>query len=254
MRPIAAGPFKRALLGYRAADVDRAIAERDALAATQAAHLHGWAEAVATRDGLIAGRDVALREAHARIAELDRLGAHLSRIVVRRERELDELREQIDEVCAQARSYATRVRMQALRQAATIGGGKDRVNGNGNGSGSGVPHGEHEEDAAEVPASGFGVRPAAPPDLFEGIVQLEIGPLSDFSQLVGFEDAAGAISATSEISVTRFSRGRASLDLRLSEPVDLLGELGRRSPFDFRVRSLRDGRLILDLDDEAEAA
>ncbi len=110
------------------------------------------------------------------------------------------------------------------------------------------------ETAAEAPESTFGVRPAAPADLFEGIVQLEIGPLADFSQLVGFEDAAGAIGATSEISVTRFSAGRASLDLRLSEPVDLLRELGERSPFDFKVRSVRDGRLILDLGDEAEAA
>ena len=97
------------------------------------------------------------------------------------------------------------------------------------------------------------MRPAAPAELFEGVVQLEIGPLADFSQLVGFEDAAGAIEATSEISVTRFSGGRASLDLKLSEPVDLLRELGERAPFGFKVRSVRDGRLILDLG-EAEAA
>jgi len=71
---------------------------------------------------------------------------------------------------------------------------------------------------------------------------------------VGFEDAASAIGATSGISVTRFSGGRASLDLRLSEPVDLLRELGERAPFAFRVRSVRDGRLILDLGEGAEAA
>ena len=163
--------------------------------------------------------------------------------MVERERELAALRAQIDDVCAQARGYATRVRMQALKQAVSIAG----------------DHAAAAETVAEAPESTFGVRPAgvtpAPPaDLFEGVVQLEIGPLADFSQLVGFEDAAGAIGATSEISVTRFSGGRASLDLRLSEPVDLLRELGERAPFPFRVRSVRDGRLILDLGDGAEAA
>ena len=167
-----------------------------------------------------------------------------------RERELAALRAQIDDVCAQARGFATRVRMQALRQAVSIAGP------NGAGAGETELAGEHEaaaETAAEAPESTFGVRPAAPAELFEGVVQLEIGPLADFSQLVGFEDAASAIEATSEISVTRFSGGRASLDLRLSEPVDLLHELGERAPFGFEVRSVRDGRLILDLG-EAEAA
>ena len=222
--------------------MDGAIAGRDG-------DLAGWREAVAARDAAIGERDAALRERDARISELDRVSAHLSRLVIRRERELESLQGQIDEVCAQARGYATRVRMQALRQAASIAG-------NGNGS-NGAHSSEQEaaaETAAEAPESTFGVSPAAPADLFEGIVRLEIGPLADFSQLVGFEDAAGAIEATSEISVTRFSKGRASLDVRLTEPVDLLRELEQNAPFGFKVRSLRDGRLILDLDDEAEAA
>lgn len=219
-----------------------------------------WRRGFEDRDRALEARDTALREALARVEELDKVGTHLSRRVVARERELEALRTQIDEVCAQARGYATRVRMQALRQAATIAAG----NANGNG-GSGTEGDERDATAAEehaaaaetaaaAPESTFGVRPAAPADQFEGVVQLEIGPLADFSQLVGFEDAAGAIEATSEISVTRFSAGRASLDLKLSEPVDLLRELGERAPFDFQVRSVRDGRLILDLADEAEAA
>jgi hypothetical protein len=147
------------------------------------------------------------------------------------------------------------VRMQALRQAVAIAG-----SGNGNGAGAHRARpagaGEHEaaaETAAAAPESTFGVRPTAPLDLFEGLVQLEIGPLSDFSQLVGFEDAAREIAPASEISVTRFSKGRATLDLRLAEPVDLLRELDLRSPFEFKVRSLRDGRLILDLADPQAA-
>ncbi len=67
---------------------------------------------------------------------------------------------------------------------------------------------------------------SAPDDdgLFEGQVKLEIGPLGDFSQLVGFEDAVGQLGA-SEISVERFSEGRATLSMHLDEPVDLLREL-----------------------------
>ncbi len=110
-----------------------------------------------------------------------------------------------------------------------------------------MEHAAAAETVSEAPESTFGVRPTAPLDLFEGMVQLEIGPLADFSQLVGFEDAAREIAPASEISVTRFSQGRATLDLRLAEPVDLLGELGERSPFDFKIRSVRDGRVILDL-------
>ena len=71
--------------------------------------------------------------------------------------------------------------------------------------------------------------------LFEGVVKVEIGPLGDFSQLVGFEDAVGQLGAT-EISVERFSEGRATLDVRLDEPVDLLRELEELSPLDFKVR------------------
>ena len=67
---------------------------------------------------------------------------------------------------------------------------------------------------------------------------------------VGFEDAAGQIDATSEISVERFSEGRATLSMRLSEPTDLLHELEQRSPLDFRVRRTADDNVVLDIDDD----
>jgi hypothetical protein len=85
-------------------------------------------------------------------------------------------------------------------------------------------------------------------DLFNGMVEVEVGPLSDFSQLVGFEDAAGGISATSEISVKRFAAGRATLEMRLDQPVELLRELEERAPFEFKVRGRRFDRLVLEVD------
>jgi len=64
----------------------------------------------------------------------------------------------------------------------------------------------------EPPVAPHGNGHAAPPpnDLFQGLVKVEIGPLDDFSQLVGFEDAAGQIDATAEISVERFAEARMS--------------------------------------------
>jgi len=53
--------------------------------------------------------------------------------------------------------------------------------------------------------------------------------------------------------VKRFARGRATLEVKLIEPVELLRELEERSPFEFRVRDRRRDRLVLDVD-EAEAA
>jgi hypothetical protein len=78
-------------------------------------------------------------------------------------------------------------------------------------------------------------------------ILVDIGPFSDFSQLVSFEDAANAIDATSEISIRRFSGGRASIDVSLREPIDLLQELKSGCELDFEVRSNSADELVLDL-------
>ena len=84
-------------------------------------------------------------------------------------------------------------------------------------------------------------------------MKVEIGPLDDFSQLVGFEDAAGQIDATTEISVERFSEGRATISMRPQEPVELLRQLEERSPLEFRVRHTAADNLILDVDPDADS-
>jgi hypothetical protein len=219
------GSFKRALLGYRRADVDAAIVKRNE-------------------------RIVELEAELPRIGELERELACLSAIVIERERELRDVREELreanerqdrsiasleaisrrlEEIQAQARGQATRIRMKALREAVEVSRRVQDMAGLANGNG----HAERE--AAE---------------LFEGLVKVEIGPLGDFSQLVGFEDAAERIGATSEISVERFSEGRATLSMRLSEPVALLRELEERSPLEFKVRHTAGDRLVLDVDQE----
>jgi len=84
-------------------------------------------------------------------------------------------------------------------------------------------------------------------DIFDGLIEVEVGPLSDFHQLASFEDAANGIGAAEEISVKRFTKGRATLELHLSEPVELLAELEERAPFEFTVRDTRDDRVVLDV-------
>jgi hypothetical protein len=240
------GSFKRALLGYRRADVDAALAARDA---------RRWALERDAEEALTRWRDAADTAARAE-EEL----CSLSAMVIEREREirglherlveanerhdrsiasLDSVSSRLDEIQAQARGQATRIRMKALREAVEVGRRAQELT-EAQADASGVGPTSNSSDSLERAAK----------SLYEGLVKVEIGPLDDFSQLVGFEDAAGQIDATSDISVERFSEGRATLSMRLNEPVELLRELEQRSPLEFRVRRSADDNLILDVDED----
>jgi len=163
---------------------------------------------------------------------------------------LEAVSTRLEELQEQARGQATRIRMKALRDAVEV---SQRVQAltEAEGSANGA--------AAPEPTPSFAETPAAPAGnghvesfngLFEGQVRLEIGPLGDFSQLVGFEDAVGQLGA-SEISVERFSEGRATLSMRLDQPVELLRELEGLSSLDFKVRHTAPDNLILDVDEDS---
>lgn len=248
------GSFKRSIFGYRRTDVDGAIAARDA-------HIQG----------LEAERE----RRRAAIDELERETASLSGMVIEREREIRTLGERLREVNAwhdrsiasldavtarleemqeQARGQATRIRMKALREAVEVSRRVQALT-------ESYPAAAEAEDAGAVAAGPrpIGeeldeVLPPPPPSaegVFEGRVRLEIGPLGDFAQLVGFEDAVGRLGA-SEISVERFSEGRATLSVNLDQPVELLRELERLSALDFKVRHNAPDNVVLDLDAEDE--
>ncbi len=250
------GSFKRTLFGYRRDQVEEAIGLRDARIA-----------------GLEAGLDRQLDAA----AEMERDTESLAAMVIEREREIRGLRERLveanecharsiasldavtarlEEMQAQARGQATRIRMKALREAVEV---SRRVK---------ALTDAHEGDADELDADELEPVPpfgAAEPavfaespanglhedfdGLFSGLVRLEIGPLGDFSQLVGFEDAVGRLGA-SEISIERFSEGRATLSMRLDQPTELLRELEELSDLDFKVRHTAPDNLILDVDED----
>jgi hypothetical protein len=245
------GSFKRALLGYRRGEVDAAISARDT-------RIHGLEREAA--DCARRAETVAFLEAETtslsdmvleREREIRNLGERLREANERHDRSIASLEAvsvRLEEIQSQARGQATRIRMKALREAVEVSrrvkeltdaypaAGTAEANGNGHELSAGEANGGRHQAAAE--------------GLFEGRVTLEIGPLGDFSQLVGFEDAVGQAGA-SEISVERFSDGRATLSMRLDHPVELLRELEERSALEFRVRHTGPGNLILDVDEDS---
>ena len=178
-------------------------------------------------DAAIERRDAALEAETARanalagqVSQLDQVADRLAQRVVERERSLAKARAELDEAL---------VAREAL-------------------PGPEVAVAAAAVAEAEVgPDSCVGVGE----DVFDGRVEVDVGPLSDFGQLVSFEDAASEIGAAGEISVKGFAQGRATLELHLSEPVELLRELEERAPFEFRVRDTREDRVVLDVDAEA---
>jgi len=263
LAPISAVRFKRSLLGYQRGAVDLAIAEAQAT--------------VAERSEALAQCSVELGVASARVQQLEAVCERLSHRVVDRDRELerlglelDRLRSQSDQgmralsalateleaVRRQARGQATRIRMRALRDAVELSQlitelgrrpvqARERLLAQLELAIARVGSVGEVEDEGGVEPGTAGLRP--PGEMFEGSVEIEVGPFADFSQLVGFEDAAGGITAMSQISVKRFAQGRATLESLLAQPVELLNELERRAPFEFKVRDQRFDRLVLDL-------
>jgi hypothetical protein len=224
------GSFKRALFGYRREEVDVALSARDA-AIVAVEHHASTAEAeLASLSGMVIEREREIRSLGERLREADE----------RHERSIASLyavSERLDEIQTQARGQATRIRMKALREAVEVS--------------------RRTQDLADVHENGSdGAAQAAPEaaeaalgELFEGLIKLEIGPLGDFSQLVGFENAVGRLGA-SEISVERFTDGRATLSMQFDEPVDLLRELEENAPFEFNIRRTGGDNLILDVDED----
>lgn len=238
------GSFKRGFLGYRRSDVDAALAaheariwalERDAESAMalwdhakeEAAQAEGELSSLST---MVIEREREIRGLHQRLSEANE--RHDRSIA-----SLETVSSRLEEIQAQARGQATRIRMKALREAVEVGRRAQELS-------------EAQAGTAAEAANGNGNVEQPARDVFEGLVKVEIGPLDDFSQLVGFEDAAGQIGATSEISVERFSEGRATLSMRLSEPVELLRELEERSPLEFEVRRTAGDNVVLDIDDD----
>jgi hypothetical protein len=225
------GSFKRSLFGYRRPDVEAAISTRDSRIRDLESDLGGRREALAALEtemsslsGMVIEREREIRTLAERLRDANE--CHDRSIA-----SLDAVSARLEELEAQARGQATRIRMKALREAVEVSKRVKALT-------------DAEAEAAPAPVQGNGRN-----GLHEGRVKLEIGPLGDFSQLVGFEDAVGQLGA-SEVSVERFSEGRATFSMRLDHPVDILHGLEEHSLLDFKVRHTAPDNLILDLDED----
>ncbi len=230
------GSFKRALLGYRREEVDAALTARDAAIEAVERHASQSDAELASLSGMVIEREREIRGLGERLREAEE--RHQRSIV-----SLHAVSERLEEIQTQARGQATRIRMKALREAVEV---SRRTQDLADAQAGEAPAGASNGAAAEPTAE------QALGQLFEGLIKLEIGPLGDFSQLVGFEDAVGRLGA-SEISVERFSEGRATVSMQFDEPVALLRELEENAPFEFNIRRTADERLILDVDEDSDA-
>ena len=135
--------------------------------------------------------------------EIRSLGERLREANERHDRSiasLEAVSARLEEIQAQARGQATRIRMKALREAVEVSRRTQEL--------AEVARSRRRERRRN--ANGNGHAAIEPEGLFEGLVKLEIGPLGDFSQLVGFEDAIGRLGAP--------RRSRSSASPRAARP------------------------------------
>ncbi len=258
------GGFKRAFLGYRRAEVDAAMA----MGGARIAELERELPRIGELQQALAAREGELGELSSMVIERERDNRELRQeLALARERHdrslasLEAITERLEEVQAQARGQATRIRMKALREAVEVSRRVQELATPANGNGAEaaealvapvIPALPDVAPAVEAPPA---VAPAATataePGMFAGDVKVDIGPLSDFSQLVGFEDAAAQIRSISGIAVERFSAGRATLALHIEDPIDLAEELKQRCSLGLEVRFTASDHLVLDVDPAA---
>jgi hypothetical protein len=99
--------------------------------------------------------------------------------------------------------------------------------------------------AQEIPPA-----PESPEDmLFEGRVELGVGPFYDIASLSAFERGLASLPYVVEASVRRFEASHAVVDVRLAAPVALVRELRRTVESGFSVREVADGRVLLTFDE-----
>ena len=85
--------------------------------------------------------------------------------------------------------------------------------------------------------------------LFEGRVELGVGPFYDIASLGVFERRLASLPGVSEATVRRFEASHAVVDVRLATPVALVRELRRAAGSDFSVREIASGRILLTFDE-----
>jgi hypothetical protein len=114
---------------------------------------------------------------------------------------------------------------------------------------SGVSLSARGEQQAPLPPPPPPPPPVREEPLFEGRVELGVGPFYDIASLGAFEQRVASVPNVTEVSVRRFEASHAVVDVRLAGPVPLLSELRRVLDSDFGVRHVADGRIALTFDE-----
>ena len=90
--------------------------------------------------------------------------------------------------------------------------------------------------------------PAAAPDavvdapsengsaMFDGRVELLVGPFDDFASLSAFERALGSLPKIEDVYIRRFADDRATIDVTLQEPASLIEDMTKRLPYRLDVQ------------------
>ncbi|MDX6632549.1 MAG: DivIVA protein [Solirubrobacterales bacterium] len=231
------GSFDRAPLGYDREQVDSRIAEMEQ-------ELAALAEMVAERERELGAAREELRE--------------IQEVRNRNATTIESVGQQLEEIQAQARGQATRIRMKALREAAEIG---ERITELAKRTGLDprlllefrrqsaevLEPVATEVRAAEPSADGNAVQEA-------GDVEVVVGPLRDFAQLTAFEDACLGLAAVDTVAIERFSEARATLVLSLSRATDLVAELAQATPFELTLQESGATRIVFEVADGYAAA
>ena len=222
--------FTRSVFGYDREEVESELAKRDARLQRlekEAGHL---AERVLDRE----------RRLHAALAQLEQS----EKVRGEQRREAEEATFAREPAARPTGLIARSVRM-AERIAETAGVG-DLLEA------AGLLPPKQEERSGQKPKAE--PKPQVEP-VAEGAVQIDVGPLADFGQLTGFEDAVRAVNGATEVEVRGFSGGRATIEVKLDDPANLLRDLERTAPLGFNVRSMSRQRAVLDVEDaNAQAA
>jgi hypothetical protein len=239
---VASERFRRALRGYDPGQVKAALAARDA----RVARLEREAKLLEER----------LEEQEQRLGESLGEGGQ-GGFGTASPGAIGALSRRLEEIHAQARRQATRIRMKALQDAVQVSDRVTELTKLRDDLGIRVQElagmaGLKLGDEERAPIGTEPARGGSQNGIYSGEVEVEVGPLADFAALTGFEDAAAGIEGASQITIHRFSDGRATLSMHLAEPVDLLRELDDRAPFDFRIRETGHDCVVLDVDGPAD--
>lgn len=234
--------FRRALRGYDPDQVEHALGERDA----RVARLEAEAAKLAAR----------IQEQERRLAQtLDGGEAGLGSASPGA---IGALSQRLEEIHGQARSQATRMRMKALQDVVRMSDRVSELAKLRDDLGARVQElagmagiKVESEQAGEEERPTVGTEPTRRGPTGEGVylgeVHVDIGPLADFSQLTGFEDALAGIPGATAITIRTFAAQRATISMVLSEPVELANELASRAPHAFDVRTAAADCLVLDI-------